>query len=283
MNVERWPMGTTNRWQRTTLVLAAMLLTGCGAYIERAERNDRAQVAKAMFEERCKKAGFFIHRTVKDVEGILVMKLRPKGVNYGGQFTMSDPYGRDLSGEGYLISFLRGNFQAQTSGILPPGSPPRLGFRFVEAINPLDGTRYRYTGGVREHIVKPTPPFTSVREPFVTSGYVMDSVLAPGEAPRYGVTYDDISTRQEREYWIAGSSLRVIDAHTGEVIAERVGYMWDPGQGNNSGGRSPWLHAASYACPSFFRYSGAGPNSTAFSHQAYQASDFVESVLTPKP
>jgi hypothetical protein len=37
--------------------------------------------------------------------------------------------------------------------------------------------------------------------------FVLDKNPASGPAPRYGVTYDDISTRKEREYWIAGSSL----------------------------------------------------------------------------
>ncbi|MBL0209276.1 MAG: hypothetical protein IPP84_15475 [Propionivibrio sp.] len=79
--------------------------------------------------------------------------------------------------------------------------------------------------------------------------FVLDEVPAPGPAPRYGVTYDDISTREERDYWIAGSSLKVIDLKTNEVMAERIGYMMDRGQGNTSGGRAPWLLAADHACP----------------------------------
>jgi hypothetical protein len=103
--------------------------------------------------------------------------------------------------------------------------------------------------------------------------YVLDRVPAPGPAPRYGVTYDDISTREDREYWIAGGSLKVIDLETHEVIAERVGYMMDRGQGNTSGERSPWLLAASHACPSFPVAPGGQP------FKAYQSRDFVEKVL----
>jgi hypothetical protein len=89
------------------------------------------------------------------------------------------------------------------------------------------------------------------------------------------VTYEDISTREERDHWIAGSSLKVIDLQTNEMMAERIGYMMDRGQGGNSGGRSPWLLAADYACPEFSTQHG----STA---QPYQTLVFVEKTLKPK-
>jgi hypothetical protein len=87
------------------------------------------------------------------------------------------------------------------------------------------------------------------------------------------VTYDDISTREERGYWIAGSSLRVIDLQTNEVMAERIGYMMDRGQGNNSGGRSPWLLAARTACPRFPTDPGG------HTYQTDQTREFAEKTL----
>ena len=84
------------------------------------------------------------------------------------------------------------------------------------------------------------------------------------------MTYDDITTREERDVWIAGSSLRVIDLETNEVMAERIGYMMDPAQGNTSGGRAPWSYATDNACPPF---SGG---------QVQQTEDFVETILKPK-
>ena len=96
------------------------------------------------------------------------------------------------------------------------------------------------------------------------------------QPPRHGVTYDDISTREERDYWIAGSSLKVIDLKTNEVMAERIGYMMDRGQGNTSGGRAPWLLAADHACPAF----PAGPGG--HTYQTDQTHDFVVKALKPK-
>ena len=111
---------------------------------------------------------------------------------------------------------------------------------------------------------------------FYTTQFVLDKVPVSSAPPRYGVTYDDISTQEEREYWIAGSSLRVIDLQTNHIIAERIGYMMDQGQGNTSGGRSPWLLAADNACPKFGPENVEVPRSF---HQPRQTRNFVEKVL----
>ncbi len=228
----------------------------------------RLAKAEAMFQERCKTAGEFIHRTAENVDGVFLMKLRPKEINYGDQYRMDDPYGRDLGGDGYILSFVRGSYQAQTKGPGHPGAPPRTGYGYVEAIDPGDGKRYRYTGRIDE----PWRYDASYSKTY--KRFVLEKATAPGPALRYGVTYDDISTREDRDHWIAGSSLKVIDLQTNEVMGQRVGYMMDRGQGNKSGGRAPWLLAADHACPEFAPRHG-------FTAQPFQSLDFVEKILMP--
>ena len=260
-------------------IAAILLLTVTQANAQtltKEERQVRLQKAEVLFKERCKTAGEFIKRTVDDVEGIYLLKLRPSKINRGRQFDMDDPYGRDFGGDAYKKSFLHGAFQAETSGTPAAGSPPRLGYRYVEAVDPQDGNRYRYTGRVEE----PWQHDKSYLKGY--KRFVMDKAAAPGTAPRYGVTYDDISTREDRELWIAGSSLKVVDLKTNEVIAERIGYMIDLGQGANGGGRSPWLMAADNACPSFQRNPNLPlPPNQGASAQLNQTQDFVEKVLHP--
>lgn len=251
--------------------------------------QERLAKAEAMFQERCKTAGEKIYRTVENVEGIFLLKLRPDGINYGSQFSMDDPYGRDLGGDGYIQAFIRGSYQANTRGPYAPGSPPRLGYFYVEAIDLKDGNRYRYTGSVDVVGRQDSSSFNNQVELKRNPNYdlniyafVLKKAVATGAPPRYGVTYDDISTHNEREYWIAGSSLKVIDLKTNEVIAERIGYMMDRRQGDRTGNRSPWLFAADNACPSFQRnpllplLSGQGAAA-----QRHQTQDFVEKVLKP--
>lgn len=244
----------------------------CGFSTAGESPKDRLAKAETMFQERCKSSGEKIYRTVENVSGIFLMKLRLTR-NFSNQFALDDPYGRDLVGDGYIESLIRGEFQATHSGMPPAGSPHQIGYSYVEAIDHIDGKRYRYTGSVRE--VEEKLSGLSGGGTVRITKFVLNKAPSDGAPPRYGVTYSDISTREEREYWIAGSSLKVIDLKTNEVLAERVGYMMDRGQGNRSGGRSPWLLAADHACPEFAPLHGA-------TAQPYQTLNFVEKVLKPK-
>ena len=267
--------------KRTTLfamALAALLATTAPTtFAQEADPKTRLQTAEKMFTERCKKAGEFIHRTAENVEGIFLMKIRPKGMNYGDQYRMDDPYGRDFGGDAYIKSFLAGFFEAnyRRPDVPKPNAPPHVAYSYVEAIDPTDGKRYRYTGSIREVTKTSSPLVGGDGSTFKVKEFTLDRVLATDLAPRYGVTYEDISTREERDYWIAGSSLKVIDLKTNEMMAERIGYMMDRGQGNKSGGRSPWLLAADNVCPRFAPRHGA-------TAQPLQTENFVEKVLVPK-
>jgi hypothetical protein len=263
------------------VTLAALLITACaGSSMSVADREaakTRLTKAEAMFQERCKTVGVFIHRTAENVEAVFLLKLRPDDINRGDQYRMDDPYGRDFGGDAYIRSFLwarneKGLLVERENGITN-------GYRYVDAIDPKDGKRYRYTGSVKAVGKQDTTAhnvrlFMS-RDPNYDLNiyrFVSERILAPDPAPRYGITYDDLSTREDRDYWIAGSSLKVIDLKTNEVMAERIGYMMDRGQGSDSGGRSPWLFAADHACPVF------SPRNGSF-FQARQTRNFVEKVL----
>lgn len=265
-----------------TLAVAAFLKTTTPiAIAQEADQKARLQTAEAMFQERCKKAGEFIHRTAENVEGIFLVKLRPSQKNFAEQYSLYDPYGDDVGSDGYIQNFLRG--RTAKGSISSEADVVTPGYRYVEAIDPKDRKRYRYTGSMK--VVGRKDPNTPNNQISIKHNpnfdlniyeFGLDRVPAPGPMPRYGVTYDDISTREERDYWIAGSSLKVIDLKTNEVMGERIGYMMDRGQGNISGGRSPWLVAARYACPNFPVAPGGNPV------QFHQTRNFVEKVIKPK-
>jgi hypothetical protein len=132
--------------------------------------------------------------------------------------------------------------------------PP--GFDFVDAINPKDGLRYRYTAK-REVIGQIDLTAENVKRALAVNpnrdqnryGFVLRGTPTQQPTPRYGVTFDDISTKEDRDYWIAGSSLKVVDLQTNEVIAERIGYMQDPRLGARGNGRAPWFFATQNSCP----------------------------------
>lgn len=236
------------------------------------EFKKRKAVAKAMILERCKQSGEFIHQTVEDVEGVYLLKLRPKEDNTDDQFSLDDPYGRDSNGMRLIESFLRKG--------LEPGKEDSAattkGYHFVVANDVSDGQLYRFTGRTEE----PWQKDKSYLKGYTR--FVVDKSPPPEPLPRYGVTWDDISTREEREYWIAGSSLKVIDLQTNKVIAERIGYMIDWGQGSKAGFRSPWLEAANAACPNYRLKPTSRSNGGGASDQVGQTYRFVSKVLKPK-
>jgi hypothetical protein len=191
--------------------------------------NERLSAARAHFEMRCKAAGEKIDRTIEHVEGVAWLKWRGEAFDESGQFKLDDPYGRACWGENCIAGLLFEYRMVPGPGGLVP-SRRRL-YSYVETQDPADGRTYRYKQ-------------PSAGAPLV--GTEVNSLSA-----QYGVEWDDVSTPEDRQHWVAGGVLRIIDLRTKEVIAQRVGYLLDKGQGDRGGSRSPWSWARSYgpACP----------------------------------
>jgi hypothetical protein len=267
---------------RKGMVCAALLvlLSACGGPKVSIQRGNTPQQERAfaMWNERCKKAGVFIHRTVENVEGIYLVNVRTEsnqGDREGDQFKMNDPYGNDSSDDSYLLNFLEGAYhQRPRTTPVQPWEPPRIGYRYVEAVDYRDGQLTRYTS----RLIRPDLRERGVNEWHIT--FVLHRSPITHRTARYGVKFEDISTREEREHWIAGSSLKVIDLETQEVLGERIGYMVDWAQGSRARFRQPWTLAANDACPSFFR-KPEGPHRHGHLEQQGQTLVFVEEVLKP--
>ena len=232
--------------------------------------------ANSLYEAGCRKSGEFIHRTADNVDGIFLLRIR---MDYGrGYQYTEDPYGYDSAGNSYILGFFHTPVRdGDKYPILPNIVGNELqnlrntyrGYRYVEVVDPVDGERYRYTGSIKvigkKDTAAPNVRLQMERNPnFDVNIYdfVLDRAPAPGSPPRYGVTYEDISTPEEREYWVAGSSLKVIDLGANEVIAERIGYIKAP-----PNAMSAWAHGV--ACPQ--------------PPEDDQTRKFVEKVLRIKP
>lgn len=212
----------------------------------------------ALFKKRCESAGERITRIVENVDGVVWLKWREpisNADNFADQFKLNDPYGHDCGMEGCILRLLRA--AAGTAKFPQSAERYSRGYSFVESTDPRDGQKYRYIGllkpvngpdsaGFASHVQA-----TGSGAEIDASYFTFEQMAVTQFTARYGVTWDDISTREDREHWIAGSSLKVVDLQTNEVVAERVGYMIDRGQGSQAGFRSPWLYAEYTACPAF--------------------------------
>jgi hypothetical protein len=223
--------------------------------VEASAGKARMDAALAHFEMRCKGAGEKITRTVENVDGVVWMKWRDKAEpsDDADQFKLFDPYGRDCTEQDCIEQLLR--LDTKTGRFAREVELRKGRYRFVESIDPAAGKRYRYVGamvprwsdaGVKKHRQE-----TGQDIPDDAYWFKHEKLLIDKFGARYGITWDDISTREDREHWIAGGSIKVIDLQTNEVIAERVGYMMDRGSGSTAGFRSPWGYALRNACPLF--------------------------------
>lgn len=264
---KRWPMKLL--WVGIVL---AVLVVPIGMYaMKRYEQQQQAKAkldaAMALFEKDCKNAGEKITKTVDNVEGVVWMKWRDKEINLSDQFKMDDPYGRDCGGEDCIVKLLRA-----TSGLeLDPQKkePHHTGFRFVESVDPKDGQLYRYT----LQLYRPYDRDKKWLKTLIQPELLKVKIEKP--SARYGITWDDISTHEDREKWIAGGSIKIIDLQTNEAIAERIGYMMDRGQGDQAGFRSPWGFAPNNACPEFLKAPGGG------AVMINRANNFINKILRP--
>jgi hypothetical protein len=232
------------------------------------QAQQRYQAAKAHFDERCKEAGEKITKRVTGIDGIRWMKPRSSAINLSNQYLLDDPYGWDCGGDGCIMDLLKVTSNMQLDPLKTLDN--YVGFESVEVFDQDQDIVYRY----QLTIERPRDNNPLASETYIRSKLTKASIPKP--VARYGVDWEDISTTEDRKNWVAGGKLKIIDLEDNVVIAERIGFMFDRGLGDTSGGRSPWSFAAYNACPPFPRAAGGGP------FHGYKTRDFVLKVLTPR-
>jgi hypothetical protein len=264
------------------LLAAALLLTGCESQADKDKKaadaayREKLAKAQAIFAERCKTAGVVIKRTVKDVEGIELKKVRPElayaDKRYFDPMFDGAAMAGEVTGDRYVWHFLASEYRnvhspEQRGQLGPPSTklghnqvPPTEGYRYVEFMDE--------TSGKRQRCERPSNPDPKHFEDFMHCKQVQAS------STRYALDYEDLVDPADRAYWVAGTKLRVIDKQADQVIAELTRYVIDPGFGVSSTGRWPWSHATirrDQVCPS-------NVNVPLHTDSRY----FVDTVLIPK-
>jgi len=192
------------------------------------EQQKYREAAWSHFRKLCNEnAGEKIYRTVENVEGIFLERPRTKPSEFDlrDQHWMGDPYGLVMYPPAEIARYL--NF-LDPKGIPTKRKTARQGFKYVI-------TR-QSDGKYLAHRLDPA------NENLVSTRAAM-------QPSRYAITWRDVSTDEDRKYWVAGGQLRIIDVVTADVLGERIGYVLDSGFGSTAGGRVPWLIARRNACP----------------------------------
>jgi hypothetical protein len=192
--------------------------------IEDSQRQAYAREAWAYFKKKCEtEAGEKIYKTFTGVKSVLVIKPLPPATEKDlyDQFWYGDPYSAVAHSQ-------RGKYE--TAILASPNAPVSFGqagrgLDFIESID---------VGGEKE------------KKSFVKYSYVdgkQDQRPIDKPISRFAISWDDISTPADRKWWVAGSRLRIIDLRNNSVVAERIGFLIEPGFGSTTGTRRPWLAA----------------------------------------
>jgi hypothetical protein len=273
----------------------AFLLTivACAQSTQAAEREAtkaRMTDGKALFDEKCATvAGEKIYRKVENVEGVLLMKVRPPAgdAQWSNRDWPGAAFARESTGDEYITTFLgfeygggvlgggfepvRPDYRGHVSTDRRPSGLP--GYRWVEVIDEKDGRRHRITGSQKVVGKKDTTAkgvqMAMEKDPNYDLNiyrWSLDKSVSTLPPPRYGVTYEDHVIPEERYLGVASSTVKVIDLETKEVLGEMIRYAWSPGAPSRIN-PSPWLTA--YKCPGHAR----GANSA--------TRKFVDQILIP--
>jgi hypothetical protein len=215
------------KWKKAVGVMAVIALFGylpITQYIEAKQREAFAREAWAYFKKKCEtEAGEKIYKTFTGVKSVLVVKPLPPATQNDlfDQFWYGDPYSNATPAADRGV-YVAGNLIATSKS---PDGKIQTGFESVEVKRGAEGDpkyqRITYSTDRRTRVISDIEKPTS----------------------NFGISWEDISTPEDRKYWVAGSRLRVIDLSNDSVVAERIGFFIEAGFGSRVGQRNPWLTA----------------------------------------
>ena len=226
------------RDKRTKIIGAMIVVAVFGllpgkALLERHQRDAYAKEAWAYFKKMCdERAGEKIYKTFTGVKSVVVIKPLPPAtdVEHFDQYWLGDPYSAPATSER--------SERAATLLTMPSrgGNVRRKGLEFVELKN-TSGDGY----------IRIARPASNEQTPH--------RALVEAPSSRFGISWEDISTKEDRKYWVAGSRLTVVDLTDNNIVAERIGFFIESGFGSTDGGRRPWLTSRGPAttCPALLR------------------------------
>ena len=196
------------------------------AKAEEAEWHKHYDPAKAHFDQLCQNAGEKIYRTADNVDGILLLKVRGDDEKYqdNSYNPLKDQMWEDAAvesefdREAYIEEFL-----------LPyTSSFPRYIYADVLQKN---GLVIRYSRQREDQ------------------NWVMEQKPTPHPRARYAVTYENDISWENRKHWIAGTTIKIIDTKTNELMAEKTMYAFVPALGYSELDQNPNPWGRGMRCP----------------------------------
>jgi len=181
--------------------------------------------AKARFDQLCQNAGEKIYRTADNVDGILLLKVRGDDEKY---LSNNNPR-KDQMWEDAAMESDSGR-EAYISEFLPSSTRSFPRYAYVDVLQ-KDNSIIRYS----THREK--------------RDWIIDTQPNPHPRARYAVTHENDVSWENRKHWIAGTTIKVIDTRTNELMAEKTMYVFVPALGYSELEQNPNPWGRGERCP----------------------------------
>lgn len=186
----------------------------------------RYQPAYALFKKLCADAGDKIYRTAENVEGVRLLKVIDENswnvnIDSGNPGSIMWEYAAILGGRRFGATD-PGNPEDYIETFMEYHNGDEHGsyYNYVDVLQP-DGSIVRYSGGPFSYAPRQENPPKLRRH-----------ARPPKHPARYGVTFENNVDPALRRQGIAGTTIRVIDLKTNELMGERKTYVFDSSFGN---------------------------------------------------
>ena len=241
-----WQMKSGHRWWIgglvTVLVVASFSLPVFKSIQKDKQKvvvkNEKYLAAKAVFDERCKDAGYKIYKTVEDVEGVTLLKVWPdrdlSKDDLDDQMWEYAGLPRMFSGRAYTKGFLywriwdlkTNNYDNYGNGFSEPTDLAKnkddkelnryINLNSYQYIDVLENGAYqRYT-------------FRDLFQLNAPDNWVSKPIQKPN---RYTIDFENPIIPEDRKWWIASTKAIIKDRQTNELLAEANWYTLHGGQG----------------------------------------------------
>lgn len=202
-----------------------------------AVKNEKYLAAKAVFDERCKDAGYKIYKMVEDVEGVTLLKVWPdRDLSKGDLDDQMWEYAglpRMFSGQSYIEGFLywriwdlrNKEYKNYGNGALNQADLSK--YINEDAGRYININSYQYVD-VLQNGVYQRFQYMDLFDLSPDHSLVTKPIAKPS---RYTIDFENPVIPEDRKWWIATTKAIIKDSQTNELLAEASWYTLHGGQG----------------------------------------------------
>ena len=200
-------------------------------------KNEKYLAAKAVFDERCKDAGYKIYKTVEDVEGVTLLKVWPdRDLSKGDLDDQMWEYAglpRMFSGQVYIEGFLywriwdlrNSEYKNHGNGALNQADLSK--YKNEDAGRYINVNSYQYVD-VLENGEYQRYQYLNLFDLSPDNSLTNKQINKPS---RYTIDFENPVIPEDRKWWIATTKATIKDSQTNELLAEANWYTMHGGQG----------------------------------------------------